>query len=215
MTSRLLVFARAPIPGQAKTRLAPVLGPAGAAALHAALVEDTLARAIAAAIGPVELWAADGDPDGFLAGLAAKHGLDLRRQQGADLGARMMHALQQATAAGDTSAMVIGTDCPSLEPVSIREAAGLLATHDAVLGPADDGGYVLLGLHRVAPELFAGMDWGTDRVLPETRRRLVALEWDWAELAPHADVDRPGDLAAVAALGGRWARLCRPGEGTT
>jgi len=209
----LLVFARAPVPGAAKTRLAPALGQLGASRLHAALVRSTVATAAAAEPLRLELWLAGADAGGFAAGLAEEFDLALFAQQGGDLGARMAHALARGT--GDASpCIIIGTDCPTLGAATLRSMAAALAERDAVIIPARDGGYVALGLHRPAEELFRGMPWGTDEVLATTRSRLAGLGWSWYELAPHADVDRPGDLAAVARLGHRWAGLCGRLPGT-
>lgn len=208
MNVRLLVFARAPVAGAAKSRLIPALGEAGAAALHAALVRDTLVRATAAGIGPVELWTTGDDPQAFLPGLAREHGVEHRRQQGADLGERMGAALASENSSPHAR-ILIGTDCPRLAVADLRTAASRLASNDAVLGPADDGGYVLIGLNRMEPGLFRGIEWGTDTVLAATRQRLAAAGWQWSELERRPDVDRPEDLPAVAALGDGWARLCR------
>lgn len=210
MQARLLIFARAPVAGEAKTRLIPALGAEGAAQLQAALIAHTLAVAAVARPDELQLWHAGDDVDGTLGNMAGAAGAGLHRQPEGDLGARMEHALEQATADG-RPAIVIGTDCPWLSAGTLQEADELLGGTDAVLGPADDGGYVLLGLHGVVPSLFAEIDWGTERVLATTRERLTELGWDWRELAPRPDVDRPEDLDALAELGGQWMRLARPG----
>lgn len=204
--SAILVFARAPVPGRAKTRLIPALGPEGAARLHRELVDHTLRQAAAVGAERLELWAAGDDAAGELAALAAVHGARLRQQAGADLGARMQAALADAVGQGGP-ALAVGSDCPWLDTAALAEAIARLATHDAVLGPADDGGYVLLGLHRVEPGLFAGLPWGTERVLGITRERLAALGWSWHELASRGDVDRPADLERLRALGPPWSGL--------
>lgn len=209
MQARLLVFTRAPVAGAAKTRLIPELGAEGAAQLHAALIAHTLAVAAVARPYELQLWHAGDDVDGTLDNMAGAAGASLHRQPEGDLGARMEHALGQATADG-RHAIVIGTDCPWLSAGTLQEAEEALGAADAVLGPADDGGYVLLGLHGVAPSLFADVDWGTERVLATTRERLAELGWDWRELASRPDVDRPEDLDALVALGGQWTRLARP-----
>ncbi|MDX1609475.1 MAG: TIGR04282 family arsenosugar biosynthesis glycosyltransferase [Halofilum sp. (in: g-proteobacteria)] len=202
----ILVFARAPVPGRAKTRLIPALGAEGAARLHRALVNHALGEAAAAGAERLELWAAGDDAAGELAALAAAHGARLRWQAGADLGARMQAALADAVGRGGP-ALVVGTDCPWLDTAAIDEALARLVTHDAVLGPADDGGYVLLGLHRVEPVLFDGLPWGTERVLDVTRDRLAGLGWCWHELTSRGDIDRPGDLERLRALGPPWSGL--------
>ena len=206
MRARLLVFGKAPVAGRAKTRLIPALGAEGAARLQARLLDDALARARAAGPCSLELWGAGADPDGMLAAAAERQGAVLRAQCAGDLGRRMHAALAAATADGGP-AMVVGTDSPGLSPERIRSADALLATHDAVLGPAEDGGYVLLGLHHAPWTLFDGVAWGTDRVLGDTRTRIRALGWRHAELEPAWDVDRPDDLERVAALGGDWPRV--------
>lgn len=206
---RLLVFARAPCAGATKTRLTPALGPVGAARLHHALVHHALTVGAATAPSELQLWTTGEDPDGVLAALAAETGASCRQQPQGDLGTRMAHALAQATADG-TAAIIIGSDCPWLTPAVVREAAGQLVVADAVLGPADDGGYVLLGLHRAEPSLFRAIAWGTDEVLVSTRARLRGLGWRWHELSSRPDVDRPEDLEELVRLGSEWARLVRP-----
>ncbi len=203
---RLLVFARAPQAGATKTRLIPALGAAGAARLHAALLRHALTAAAAAAPHELQLWATGEDPDAVLPALACETGATLRQQPPGDLGERMAAALARATGDGHP-AIVLGSDCPWLSAPVLCEAADRLAGYDAVIGPADDGGYVLLGLHRAEASLFRDVEWGTDRVLETTRARLQGLGWRWWELPPRPDVDRPEDLAALARLGGQWARL--------
>lgn len=209
MRARLLVFARAPAAGATKTRLIPELGADGAAQLHAALIAHTLAVAAVARPHELQLWHAGDDADGTLGNMAGAAGARLHGQPEGDLGARMEHALGQATADG-RPAIIIGTDCPWVSAGTLQEAEDMLESADAVLGPAEDGGYVLLGLRGVAPSLFADIDWGTDKVLATTRERLAALGWDWRELPARPDVDRPEDLDALAELGGQWMRLARP-----
>jgi len=190
----ILVFARAPVAGEAKTRLIPALGAAGAAALHERLVDRALATAVAAAVGPVELCCTPDDPHPALVALARAHGAGLAAQGPGDLGARMNAALRRALA-GARAAIVIGSDCPALTPQHLREAAAALAAGvDAVLAPAEDGGYVLIGLKRAAPSLFERVAWGGPAVMAETRARLAALGLRWQALETLWDVDRPADL---------------------
>lgn len=191
------ILARAPIPGQAKTRLIPALGAAGAAALQRWLLQRTVAMALVADVGPVTLWCA-GDlrhPD--FAHCRAFGSVAVRHQPEGDLGARML-AAQRASPTGAT--LVIGTDCPALGAAHLREAARQLAGHDAVLLPAEDGGYVLVGAAQPLPELFAGVDWGTERVMAQTRENLRAAGLRWCEPATLWDIDRPEDLDRLAAL---------------
>lgn len=197
---RVAVFAKAPEPGAVKTRLATLLGAEGAASFHAGLARHALAIANDARIGPVELWCAPSEAHPFFAACAREFGVALRRQEGADLGARMAHAAASALAAG-SSIVIIGTDCPALDAASLAEAALALRAHDAVVKPAEDGGYVLIGLSRSIPALFESIVWGSDTVAADTRLRLARSGASWKELATSWDVDRPEDYARARAEG--------------
>jgi rSAM/selenodomain-associated transferase 1 len=178
-----------------KTRLASVLGDAAAARLHARLVERTLATALAASCGTVELH---GSParHAILRTLAGRHAARLRDQTEGDIGARMLAAFRSGLRRY-RRVILIGSDCPALRAADLRRAARLLQGCDAVLAPAEDGGYPLLGLSRVSSRLFEGIPWGSDAVLGMTRQRLFALDWRWHELRTLWDVDRPADLARL------------------
>lgn len=191
----LAVLARAPVPGRVKTRLQPALGPAGCARLHRSLVTRTLHSCSHLRDVRVELWC-DPDPDHeFFGECAARFGVALHAQGAGDLGARMSATLDHALSGAD-AAILIGTDCPELGPDYLEQAYRTLAS-DArvVLGPALDGGYVLIGARGNHPALFNGIDWGSGQVLVQTRRALHGLGWRWEELAPLRDIDRPEDLA--------------------
>ena len=191
------ILARAPIPGQAKTRLIPVLGAEGAANLQRWLLQRTVALALAADLGPVSLWCA-GDPRHPDFDHCCAFGeVTVRQQPEGDLGARMLAALRVAPTA---ATLVIGTDCPALTATHLHAAARALDGNDVVLLPAEDGGYVLVGATRPLPGIFAGVDWGSDQVMAQTRQRLEALGLRWSEPATLWDVDRPEDLARLAAL---------------
>lgn len=192
--ARLLIFAKAPVPGRVKTRLAGSLGIRGAAALYQTLLRRTLSIAHAARLCPIELWCAPDARHGFFVACRREYGARLRRQCPGALGQRMNQALNRTLAAGHP-AVVIGGDCASLGEAELRTAFGLLAAgHEAVLGPAADGGYVLIGLNRPCPALFRGIAWSTPTVLAATRRRLGRAGVDWVELPPGWDVDTPADL---------------------
>ncbi len=196
----ILVFAKAPRAGAVKTRLIPLLGADGAASLHRQLVYRTLATATGAGAGPVQLHAAPDISDAFLQDCARRFGVALVAQRGADLGARMCHALAAALVR-HRRVIVIGTDCPLLAPRHLWDAqAALAGGNDAVLVPAEDGGYALLGLTRCDERLFADIAWGGDTVLATTRERLRALGWRWHELETLWDIDRPADYR-------RWSEL--------
>ncbi len=192
--ARVLIFAKAPIPGQVKTRLVPRLGEEGAARLHAGLLRRIVAELGGAGLCPVQCWCAPDTRHKLFTELAARHGVSLERQSGADLGARMFHAA--CVALGDSDRVIlVGADCPGLGVDYLGLALdGLEEGVDAVLGPAEDGGYVLLGLRRAARQLFEDMPWGTGQVLAATRHRLRELGWHWRELPALWDVDRPEDL---------------------
>ena len=193
---RVAVFAKAPVPGEVKTRLAPLLGTEGAARLHAALVRRTLAVATEADVGRVELWCAPDASDPFFPACAAEFGAALRVQRGADLGQRMRAAFDAAL--GENAALVlIGCDCPALDAAILRQAAAALARHDAVIAPAEDGGYVLVGLSRPHAALFAGVEWGGSSVMADTRARLERAGARWKELETLWDIDRPEDYARL------------------
>jgi len=201
ISCRIQVFAKAPTPGLVKTRLIPVLGAHAAAELHRKLVTRTLRTAVAAATGEVELWCAPNAQDAFFAACAEQFGLSLREQGEGDLGIRMAGALETAVADG-SAALLIGSDCPALTAEYLRAAAHACAgANDAVFGPAEDGGYVLIGLvRRPSPQLFENMAWGTATVMQETRLRLARLDWRWTELATLWDVDRLEDLPRLRQL---------------
>lgn len=194
------MFARAPVPGEAKTRLIPALGAEGAAALHASLVHRALAAALEARVGPVELWCAPDASAPFFADCERELGVALRTQRGADLGERMARAFDAAL--GENAALVaIGSDCPALTGSTLREAAAALGGHDAVIAPAEDGGYVLVGLSAHVPGLFEEIAWGGPAVMAETRRRLARSARTWKELETFWDIDRPEDYERLVRSG--------------
>jgi uncharacterized protein len=196
---RVVLLTKAPQPGRVKTRLVASLGAEGAAALQARLVKHVLATVTAAGFRNVELH---GDPasDRFLQFCAAQYRVPLIEQCAGDLGARMHHAF--AGASGDIPTLLIGSDCPALTARHLRAAARLLTTsHDAVLIPAEDGGYVLIGLARSDVRVFEQIAWGTPSVLEQTRDRLRSLGRRWAELATLWDVDDPADYERLMRSG--------------
>ncbi|MFN7753621.1 MAG: TIGR04282 family arsenosugar biosynthesis glycosyltransferase [Pseudomonadota bacterium] len=206
------VFARAPVEGAVKTRLIPALGPAGAARLHARMVEHTLDAARGAArelAAELQLWATGEDTGGWLATQAQRRGATLRAQPDGDLGERMQAATSAALADG-ARVVLVGSDCPARTPQEFVEAfAALEEGHDLVLQPACDGGYTLIGLVRAAPALLTGMAWGGPMVFAETCARARAEGLRLACLPATWDVDRPEDLQRLAALGPPWAAAMR------
>ena len=191
---RTVVLAKAPIPGSVKTRLIPALGAEGAAALAVAMLRRTVAIAIEADLGPVELCVAPSRGLAIWQELALPPQLEWSEQGEGDLGARMARAARRSLESGEP-VLLIGTDCPGLGTAQLRTAATQLRHHDAALLPTRDGGYALLGLRRFHSAPFEAMPWSTSLVFPETCRRLTAIGWSWQGQRQLADIDVPEDLA--------------------
>lgn len=192
------ILAKAPIAGLAKTRLIPQLGADGAAALQRWLLQRTVATALVADTGPVTLWCA---PDIHHPEFAICHAfgaVGLRRQPDGDLGERMHAAIAESPTTAGT--LVIGTDCAVLTPELLRQAAEILRHNDATVIPAEDGGYVLIGMREAGRHAFQDVDWSTDRVMAQTRARLTVMNREWSELPPLWDVDRKEDFERLAAI---------------
>jgi len=194
----VLIFARAPIAGQAKTRLIPLLGTEGAARLQARMCERVLAVATEAAVGPVELWCTPEISHPFFAACGERHHPSLQLQVGASLGERLRHAHDQAFER-HARILMIGTDCPVLSAAHLRRASHALRDHDAVITPAEDGGYVLLGLNRPCPRAFCEIDWSTEHVLRQTLARLRESGRTCHLSETLWDVDRPRDYERLLA----------------
>lgn len=199
---RVIVMAKAPVAGFAKTRLIPALGAVGAAALAERLLERAVDAALAAELGPVELCCApDASHHAFQRWISTPR-VSLSLQREGDLGARMARAIDRALEGGapaPSCVLLIGTDAPALDAAMLREAAAALAAFDAVFVPAHDGGYALVGLNRPAPGLFEAMPWSTAHVMARTRMRLGRDGLRHKELAPVHDVDEPAGLAHLPA----------------
>ena len=190
----LLVFTRTPDPGSVKTRLLSVMDAQRAVTIQAGLLQRTLETARASTADNIELWCTPTTQHPVLLELEDRFSLTLRPQAGADLGERMCFAMEQALRAYRHVALV-GSDCMDLAAADIDIAMEQLAAGtDVVLGPALDGGYYLIGLSSLCRELFAGIDWGTDRVLQDTRERVAQLGLKPYELPVRRDLDRPEDL---------------------
>ena len=223
LPTRIVIFAKAPQPGLAKTRLVPKLGAEGAAALARHMLADTLQRALATPADAVELCMSPAPDDAAWQDITIPQGVIRTFQGGGDLGERMGRAVQRLTnqdllqdsvpqpvhdallPAGQPpahvpqAAILIGTDCPALTPQHMAEAMAQLQTYDAVMLPASDGGYVLLGLKAPCPGIFTHMPWSTSTVGAETLQRLAALQLRcWTGSVLH-DIDEPDDLAHLPA----------------
>ena len=167
----VIVLAKAPVAGVAKTRLIPALGAQGAAALAEYLLELAVAHALDARLGAVDLCCGPNTDHPAFVRHAGWQGMKLSAQGGGDLGERMARAFERWLARADR-ALIIGTDAPALDADTLRRAALALDDADAVFVPAFDGGYALIGLRRAAPALFSGMVWSTPSVMARTRERL-------------------------------------------
>jgi rSAM/selenodomain-associated transferase 1 len=190
----LIQFARAPVPGRVKTRMLPELSEAAACELHRALVLWTCRRLVGSRIGPVQLAVTGAPADPLFRQCTTIGASAILVQRGRDLGERMHHALAEGLREY-AKVVVVGSDCPAIDGAYVSRARDALDGSPVVLGPAVDGGYVLVGLTAPLPGLFEAMPWGTGKVLAETRRRLRAMHLIWAELEPLADIDEPRDLA--------------------
>ena len=204
MSTALIVFAKAPVPGQVKTRLMPALGAAGAARLAERLLQHTLEQACGAPLQHLEHLELCVAPDTHHPAINAavqplSRTVHLTEQGEGDLGERMHRALSRVLMQ-HRQALLIGTDAPALNADTLAQAAHALQDHDVVFVPALDGGYALVGLARPAPELLLGMTWSTPEVMAQTRERARRSGWRWAELSPVADIDEPADLVHLAHL---------------
>lgn len=202
--SRILVFAKTPRAGQVKTRLAKAIGAEEAARVYGEWLRETVVRLHRARLAPLELWGTPDTRHPLFQQLVDTTGIELHTQPNGDLGQRM-HQVMGDTLACSESAVLIGGDCPVMQPDYVQRALAVMAAGvDTVLGPAEDGGYVLLGLRKVVEELFAGIPWSTGHVLQATRRQLRAMPRNsWAELETLWDIDRVEDYERWRALQAR------------
>lgn len=185
----IALFAKFPVAGSAKTRLIPALGPQGAAEVHRQLVERTIATIRRSGL-PFAVWFTGAERPDFADWLGDN--VELVEQGEGDLGARLTRV--------PAPAILLGADIPGLSAAHLLQAAEALERKDAVIGPAQDGGYYLLGFNRRLPFLYTDMPWGTHDVLEETLSRLSHAEVDVALLDVLEDCDRPADLARFPEL---------------
>jgi rSAM/selenodomain-associated transferase 1 len=186
-------FARFPEPGLVKTRLARALGAEAACAVHEELVAITARTLLDAALGPVELWLDRHPRDhALLTDLVASGAQGPFIQRGPELGARMYHALADGRRRA-SAVLLVGSDCPGIDATYLQEAATALRSHDVVLGPAEDGGYVLVGTRSPREALFRGIPWGTGEVLAATLDAAADCGMTVRCLAPRFDIDDVAD----------------------
>ena len=196
MKTEAIIFARPPIPGRVKSRLAHSLGPMAAARLYRALLDHALAEALAARL-PLTL--ALTEPLGDLADWRPPEGVNVELQVEGDLGTRMNSAFQRHFDAGAGVVVLIGSDIPGLTGAVLRQAIAALTRVPVVLGPGADGGYWLVGQRSPGFDLFSGVPWSSSETLAATRARLDQLHLHWEELDVLRDIDTAADLTAFLA----------------
>ncbi len=197
----IAILARAPLAGQAKTRLIPALGAQGAARAQRRFTLNTLRAAAAADTGSITLWCAPDADQRFFRALHRTQGMALQRQCDGDLGVRMLQVCAHHFASRpDQPLLLIGTDCAVLAPGHLQAAARALQQHEVVVIPAEDGGYVLIGMRRLIPEVFERIDWSTPQVMTQTREGLTQAGVEWLEMLTLWDVDEPADWVRLQAL---------------
>lgn len=196
--ARLLVFTKAPIPGQVKSRLILELGESAAAQLHRLMTLNVLSMAVASGLCPVEVWCFPDSGHAFFRDIQQRFAVDLHTQQGGDLGERMFYAAQ-STLQRANQVVIVGSDCLQYTADHFDQALRRLSGEgcDAVIAPAHDGGYVLLGLNRIDERPFQHIDWGSCRVLEQTRDAFRQLQWRWYELPTLRDTDVKADLLHI------------------
>ncbi len=200
-SAAIAIMAKAPTPGLSKTRLIPALGARGAARAQRRFTLDTLHLAHQAALGEVTLHCAPDTQHRFFRALHRMFGTVCEAQADGDLGARMLATSEHHFArCPNKPLLLIGTDCAVLAPGHLQQAALALHHKDVVLIPAEDGGYVLIGMRRLVPEVFEDIAWSTAEVLAQTRQQLKRAALTWQELPTLWDVDEPADWQRLQEL---------------
>ena len=194
---RLVVFARAPILGAVKTRLVPPLSNEQALALHRALVEDTLERLTRVGGNALERWLYLSEPLASQDALEIPSDWTMALQSDDDLGGRMENAFRDALHEEPGKMILLGSDSPTVPLEYVGQAFKEMVDREVVLGPAEDGGYYLIGCSTLVPELFQSIDWGTDRVLSQSKDALANANREFALLPAWYDVDSEKDLARL------------------
>ncbi|NJS35985.1 MAG: glycosyltransferase [Brachymonas sp.] len=188
------VLAKAPVAGLAKTRLIPALGATEAARAQRRFILQTLHTTNQAQVGKLTLWCAPNTQHRHFRALQKQFNIHTQAQPEGDLGVRMLRCAQvHFSQANAPPLLIIGTDCALLSPGHLQEAARSLQSHDACFIPAEDGGYVLIGLRKLIPEVFSNIIWSTSAVLSQSLERLKAVNASVALLPALWDVDEPAD----------------------
>lgn len=198
--ARIAVFAREPELGKVKSRLAAAVGDEAALAIYQSMLARVAALVDQFTSAEWDLWVTSNYSHENFISICNKRNIYL--QKGGDLGAKMGFAIEQSLSrVGVDAVILIGTDCPALTQAYLERArVALDEGSDVVLGPAEDGGYVLIGARRPIPSLFEGVSWGTERVLEQTLARLEASQLSYQLLDTLWDVDRPEDLQRLQQL---------------
>lgn len=191
--NKLLIFTKSPVLGEVKTRLQPEYSQEQSLALHEKLLLNTLSLTESLNDLDIELCCTPNRNTLFFLDCENRFPITLSDQQGDDLGERMAFSLSVALQTYG-KVIIVGTDCPAIDGKYIEQAVQALEEHDAVIGPAADGGYVLLGLRKFSIELFKDISWGSEVVLTQTKKVLNDLSWSYHELGIMHDIDRPEDL---------------------
>ncbi len=193
----LSIFTRVPAAGQVKTRLIPALGVEGATELYSAMLNRTLQVARASSADEIELCCTPVNSHSSILELVDKYRLATSVQHGRDLGERMHNTVREGMAS-HAAVIILGCDVPSVEVKDIDRAVEELESGmDAVLGPALDGGYYLIGLRQPCTYLFENIQWGSNSVMDTTRSRLRERGMNWRELPAYRDIDNKEDLASL------------------
>ncbi len=187
---RIAIFAKAPIAGTVKTRMTPALRPSECAELQSKLIARSIKTTTQSQLAPVQLWCAPSIQHPAF----SQHPVELKQQQGACLGQRMQQAFEDNHKYDFT--ILIGTDCPLLSIADLSAAAQALQANDVCIGPAHDGGYVLIA-SREMPKCFENIRWGSDKVLSQSLSALSEAQQSVQLLPPLPDLDHPQDLAAL------------------
>ncbi|MCN4144788.1 MAG: TIGR04282 family arsenosugar biosynthesis glycosyltransferase [Thiohalomonas sp.] len=189
----VIIFAREPVAGQVKTRLIPALGEEAATNLYKQLLDYAINNVITSDLSPANICITPESNRHYFTQMACSSQFQLSVQSGNDLGARMYNALALALK-HYSKAILIGTDCPFLSHNDLQQAIAALDNNDMVFSPANDGGYLLVGAKAVNPQVFKQIDWGTEKVMAQTRMMLLKHKVSWQELSAKNDIDIEDDL---------------------
>lgn len=190
----LLIFTKAPVPGKVKTRLISGIGRRRATSLYQEILTKTLSTARKSGFSSIQIWVNGELEHKYFRRLKSRHSVKFYQQKGKDLGERMFNAFD-CVLRQYSHAVLIGSDCPSLERSDLIMSAEYLKNNtDVVLGPAEDGGYYLIGLKKNNAHIFSNIKWGKDSVFTDTRKNINTLAWKLDLLPQRWDVDRTADL---------------------